>query len=123
MKIEKFKLVEAKIIDVYHFQMVEGKFIDLENKEMNNINIYVYGNISNFDTETIRESEVRVYAHSFEDLYDAEQYELYHFEDDYSEEIRQQLLETEEYKKFVIRYETGTHGTMFINEFPLKKGE
>ena len=120
MKIEKFKLVEAKIIDVYHFQMVEGKFIDLENKEMNNINIYVYGNISNFDTGTIRESEVRVYAHSFEDLYDAEQYELHHFEDDYSEEIRQQLFETEEYKKFVLRYETGTHGTVFIDEFELK---
>ena len=76
MSKEKFRLVETKFIDMFHFNMYEGKFQDMEQKEYQNRDVYVYANLSDFDTRTYEESEVRVYAHSFDTLYCAEDYEL-----------------------------------------------
>ena len=72
----KLELVEVKFIDMYHFQMHEGKFKDLIQSENGHTEKYIYANVSNFDTETYEESEIRIYAHSYEDLYCAEDYEL-----------------------------------------------
>ena len=72
MDANKIKLVALKHIDMYHFEMWEGKFQDLEQ----NAEIYFYANLSNFDTPTFEESEVRAYAHSYDDLYDPDGYEL-----------------------------------------------
>lgn len=76
MERSKLKLVEVKFIDVYHFQMYEGKFLDTTQLESGYEEKYIYANVSNFDTETYEESEIRIYAHSYEDLYCAEDYEL-----------------------------------------------
>lgn len=75
---ERYKLIEVKYIDMYHFQMYEGKFQDLE-QLINNEEIYIYANVSNFETEKYEDSEVRVYAHSYEKLYCAEDYVLGEF--------------------------------------------
>jgi hypothetical protein len=76
MEKAKLKLEEVKFIDLYHFQMYEGKFLDLEQIDSGHEPKYIYANVSNFDTKTYEESEVRIYAHSFDDLYCAESYEL-----------------------------------------------
>lgn len=76
----KFKLIEVKFIDMFHFHLYEGKFQDMEQKEYQNRETYVYANVSDFETRTFEESDVRVYAHSFETLYCAEDYELYNFD-------------------------------------------
>ena len=73
----KYELVEVKFIDMYHFQMYEGKFKDIELLENGYEEKYIYANVSNFDTETYEGSDIRIYAHSYEDLYCAEDYELY----------------------------------------------
>lgn len=75
----KFRLVSIKYINLGHFQMWEGKFQDVEQKEHWDRDVYVYANIGNNETETFEESDVRVYAHSFETLYCAEDYELIRF--------------------------------------------
>ena len=62
-------------VNMHHFQLLEGKFQDME-QLVNGIEVFVYANISNFETETFEESEVRVYAYPFEKLYQAEKYEL-----------------------------------------------
>jgi len=72
----KYELVDVKFIDMYHFQMYEGKFRDVEQAESGHEEKYIYANVSNFETETYEESEVRIYAYSYEDLYCAEDYEL-----------------------------------------------
>ena len=72
---QRFCLVETNEVDMHHFQLLEGKFQDTE-QLVNGIEVFVYANISNFETETFEESEVRVYAHPFEKLYQAEEYEL-----------------------------------------------
>ena len=72
----KFELVEIKFIDMYHFQMYEGKFRDLSQVESGNEEKFIYANVSNFETTLYEESEIRIYAHSYEDLYCAEDYEL-----------------------------------------------
>ena len=69
---EKLKLVGVKFIDMCHFQMWEGKFKDMEQSKPT----YIYANVSNFDTDTYQESEVRVYTRSYGDLYCADDYEL-----------------------------------------------
>ena len=93
----KFELVEAKYIDMYHFQMIEGKFLDLEQKEYQHRKVYVYANLSNFESE-IGNSDVRYYAHSFENLYCAEDYELYNFKA-YDKEVKSELIKTDIYKE------------------------
>ena len=72
MTANTIKLINLKYIDMYHFQMWEGKFQDLEQ----NTPTFFYANVSNFETETFEDSDVRVYAHSYEDLYSPEDYEL-----------------------------------------------
>ena len=71
----KFKFIEGKMIDMCHFKMYEGKLQDMEQAK-NGLEVFVYANISDYETDTFEESEVRVYAHSFEKLYCAEEYEL-----------------------------------------------
>lgn len=95
----KFKLIEAKIIDMYHFVMIEGKFLDLEQWTRYNNKIYIYANISNFDGAKMESSDVRIYAHSYEDLYDCTNYELFGFESDKSD-LRDQLLGTDIYRRY-----------------------
>lgn len=72
----KYELVEVKFIDMYHFQMYEGKFRDLEQTENGHEEMFIYANVSNFDSRTFEESTVRIYARSYEELYSAEEYEL-----------------------------------------------
>ena len=72
----RVRLVETKKIDMYHFQMYEGKFEDLSQAQAGNEPVYVYANISNFETETFEESAVRIYAHSYKNLQYAQEYEL-----------------------------------------------
>lgn len=74
--LRKYELVEIKFIDMHHFQMYEGKFKDVVQAESGHSEKYIYANVSNFEAETYEESEVRIYAHSYEDLYCAEDYEL-----------------------------------------------
>ena len=72
MNTNRFELIEVKPIDMYHFQMLEGKFRDTDQ----DVETYIYANVSNFDTETFEESEVRIYSSSYEDLVNPEEYEL-----------------------------------------------
>lgn len=91
---KKFKLVEVNYIDLFHFDMYEGKFQDLEQVENGRDDVFIYANLSNFDTETYEESELRIYAHSFEDLYCPEDYELYELERrDETEEMKREILD------------------------------
>lgn len=76
MENKKYELVEVKFIDMYHFKMYEGKFLDIEQLNAGHPDTYIYANVSNFETKTYEESEVRIYAHSYEDMYCAEDYEL-----------------------------------------------
>ena len=76
MENKKYELVEVKFIDMYHFTMYEGKFLDKEQLDAGHPDTYIYANVSDFETETYEESEVRIYAHSYENLYCAEEYEL-----------------------------------------------
>lgn len=84
MTANTIKLIDLKYIDMYHFQMWEGKFQDLEQ----NTPTFIYANVSNFETESFEDSDVRVYAHSYEDLYSPEDYEL-----NVSKEIEKKLKE------------------------------
>ena len=73
---DKWKLIDVKYIDMYHFQIYEGKFQNMEELEMNNKELFAYANISNFDSKSFAESEVRVYPFSYEDMYDPEAFEV-----------------------------------------------
>ena len=91
---DQYKLIDIKFIDMYHFQMWEGKFKDLEQEKYQNKEVYVYANVSNIDTETFEESDVRIYAHSFEELYCPEDYELYELERrDETKEMKREILD------------------------------
>lgn len=70
-----YEFVEGKNIDMYHFKMYQGKFLD-KTQLINDEHVYIYANISDFDTNTFEESEVRVYAHPYEKLCCAEDYEI-----------------------------------------------
>ena len=94
----KWRVIEVKFTDMYHFQMYEAKIQDLEQLKYRNEEKYIYANISNFETEKYEDSEVRVYAHSFEDLYCAEDYEL-SFNNDNLEYFKKSILESYPYKK------------------------
>ena len=87
---ENLKLVDMKYIDMYHFQMWEGKFLDTEQEGRE---IYIYANVSNFDTESYDESEVRVYPYSYEDLYCADDYMMWIGNKDLEGYLKQTLLE------------------------------
>ena len=84
MTANTIKLIDLKYIDMYHFQMWEGKFQDLKQ----NTPTFIYANVSNFETESFEDSDVRVYARSYEDLYSPEDYEL-----NISEEVEKKLKE------------------------------
>ena len=88
----KFKLVEVNFIDMFHFQLYEGKFQDMEELEHNNKEVFIYANISNFDTGRYDESEVRIYAYSFEDMYDASYYQLFGFDYETMEQFYWDIL-------------------------------
>ena len=90
---QKFKLIEVKYIDMFHFQLYEGKFQDMEQLEYQEREVYVYANLSNLETPSYSESDVRVYAHSFDELYCAEDYELYNFSEKTLEQFRSDILE------------------------------
>lgn len=85
---EKYELVEVKFIDMHHFQMLEGKFRDVEQSENGHSEKYIYANVSTFEAPTYKESEVRIYAYSYSDLYCAEDYELMNL---YNDELCQYL--------------------------------
>lgn len=87
-----FKLIEVKYIDMFHFQLYEGKFQDMEELSGSGKEIYIYANISNLETKNFHSSEVRIYAHSFEDVYDASHYELENFDDKIKEHFRHDIL-------------------------------
>lgn len=87
MTANTIKLINLKYIDMYHFQMWEGKFQDLEQ----NTPTFIYANVSNFETKAFEDSDVRVYAHSYEDLYSPEDYEL-RVPDDVERKIKEVIL-------------------------------
>jgi len=105
----KYELIDIKFIDMYHFQMWEGKFKDLEQEKYQNKEVYVYANVSNIDTKTFEESDVRVYAHSFETLYCAEDYELYNFGNDVLEYFKEMILNNKEVNKMGFVWKTNYH--------------
>ena len=51
-----------------HFKMYEGKCQDMEQAK-NGLEVFVYANISDYETDTFEKSEVRAYAYLFEKLY------------------------------------------------------
>lgn len=69
----KFELIEIKYINMYCFDMWEGKFKDTEQKAGD---VYIYANLSTFDSNTYAESDVRIYAHSYDTIYCPEDYEI-----------------------------------------------
>lgn len=71
----RFKFIEAKLVDMAHFKMYEGKFQDMEQMK-NGVEVYIYANVSTFEAYTFEESEIKVYAHPFEKLYYADDYQL-----------------------------------------------
>lgn len=75
-----FKLEEVKHIDMYHFDLYEGKFVDIRQTENGFAPQYIYANISSFEGKSYEESGVRIYAHSFAEMYDADAYELTNLE-------------------------------------------
>ena len=77
-----FVLVEVKHIDMFHFAMYEGKFEDANQAKNGCPPIHIYANLSDFDGTTYKESPVRIYAHSYAELYDAASYELVALESD-----------------------------------------
>lgn len=90
----KYELVEVKYIDMYHFQMYEGKFRALEQAENGHDETFIYANVSNVDSHTFEESAVRIYAHSYENLYSAEDYELVNlYSDELCEYLKAVILE------------------------------
>lgn len=88
---QRFRLVETKEVNMHHFQLFEGKFQDTA-QLVNDIEVFVHANISNFETETFEESEVRVYAYPYEKLYQAEEYKLSLEQKDILE-IKESLIE------------------------------
>lgn len=74
---KKFKFIEGKIIDMCHFKMFEGKFQDMEEQNKKGTEVYIYANISNFETDTFEKSEVDIYAYPYTQLYYSEIYRLY----------------------------------------------
>ena len=98
--IDKFKLVDTKLLDEWNFQMFEGKFKDLSQES----DIYIYANVSNFNTETFEESDIYIYSHSFEELTNAEDYDITaNFSEDFLKGIKESLLdEYEQTKKRVL---------------------
>jgi len=90
----KYELMEVKHIDMYHFQMYEGKFRALEQTENGHDETFIYANVSNYDSRTFEESAVRIYAHSYENLYSAEDYELVNlYSDELCEYLKAVILE------------------------------
>lgn len=78
-----YELVDIKCIDMCNFQMYEGKFKDIKQSKNGHKEIYIYANLSNLETELLEDSELTIYAHSYEDLYCACDYELISlYEDD-----------------------------------------
>lgn len=61
---KKFKFIEGKIIDMCHFKMFEGKFQDMEEQNKKGTEVYIYANISNFETDTFEKSEVDRIIHT-----------------------------------------------------------
>ena len=91
---ELYRLTDIKFIDMHHFQMYEGKFaVTTENGEK-----YVFANVSNFDTKTYEESELRIYSASFENLCCAEDYELCDF---YKQPVLCEYLKSELLKRLI----------------------
>lgn len=80
--------------------MYEGKFKDLEQSENGHTEKFIYANVSNFETKTYEESEVRIYAHSYEDLYCAEDYELQNlcYNEELCEYLKSELLKNKKMK-------------------------
>lgn len=71
----RFELVDYTFMEdcpTYGSIMLEGQFRDTaQDREM-----HVYANISNFDTANWDEADIYVYAHPFEQLCNAEDYDI-----------------------------------------------
>lgn len=70
----KFRLAYLGKIDVHGFNVVEGEFLDLEEHENGN-EIYVYVCLDDRAGD-FKDSDVYVYAHSFDSICDLSMYEL-----------------------------------------------
>lgn len=111
----KYELVEVKFIDMYHFQMYEGKFKDLEQSNNGHSDKYIYANVSNFETETYEESEIRIYAYSYEDLYCAEDYELVNlYQSSICEDLKEQILKNINQRLITLTDGTGMGDTIIV---------
>lgn len=96
----KYALIEVRFIDMYHFQMYEGKFLDVTQTECGYGEKYIYANISNFDGVSYEDSEVRIYAHSYEDMYCATDYELVNlYSDELCKYLKEKILNSPTYKQ------------------------
>lgn len=87
----KFRLVNLGKIDVYGFNIVEGKFLDLEEHENGN-EVYVYTCLDD-RTGDFNNSDIYVYAHPFDSVYDISNYELTaNFDEETLEYMKQEIL-------------------------------
>lgn len=84
IKMRNINLIETKKINMFHFDLLEGKFEDLTQAECGHPQTFFYASISNHETDNYAGSTVRIYAHSFDEMYCAEEYELYGLESDES---------------------------------------
>lgn len=109
----ELELVDIKFVDMYHFQVYEGKFVDLTQEESGNEAKYIYANVSNFETEKFEDSEVRIYAHPYEDLYCAEDYELCNL---YLDEELCDYIKTEILKEIGLERQDFIHSSWFATD-------
>ena len=71
----RFKLEEYGIhfgCPTYNSKMLEGKFRDTAQRG----DVFVYANISDFNSELLKDADLYVYAHPFRDMCNAEDYDI-----------------------------------------------
>lgn len=84
MEKRNISLAGTKKINMFHFDLLEGKFEDKTQTECGHPQTFFYASISNHETDSYADSDVRIYAHSFDEMFCAEEYELYGLERDKS---------------------------------------
>lgn len=72
MRFDLERLEIIKDCPTYGSVMIEGKFRDTIQED----DVYVYANISDFDCEDLDDADIYVYPFPFESLYDASEYDI-----------------------------------------------
>ena len=80
----------VRLVAMFNFQLWEGKFRDLEQEGRD---VFIYANVSDFDSPSFEESDVRAYAYPYDELYCADEYEIRIRDKGEEEYIKNVLLE------------------------------